>query len=107
MTAPAPPVGSLRDQLHVEVSARLAAAARQGEVDDRGGLVGQLVTQVLREHTMAALANGRPPLSEDAEEQLRHSLTDAFTGLGDLQPLIDDPEVENIDVDGAENVFVT
>jgi Flp pilus assembly CpaF family ATPase len=56
---------------------------------------------------MAALANGRPPLSEDAEEQLRRSLTDAFTGLGDLQPLIDDPDVENIDVDGAENVFVT
>jgi len=107
VTTPGQAVGSLRDQLHAEVSQRLAAAARQGEVDDRGGLVAQLVTQVLREQTMAALANGRPPLSEDSEEALRRSLTDAFTGLGDLQPLIDDQDVENIDVDGAENVFVT
>jgi Flp pilus assembly CpaF family ATPase len=107
VTAPGQPVGSLRDQLHAEVSERLASAVRHGEVDDRGGLVEHLVAQVLREHTMAALANGRPPMSVEAEEQLRRSLLDAFTGLGDLQPLIDDEGVENIDVDGAENVFVT
>jgi len=101
------PVGSLRDQLHTEVSQRLASAVRRGEVDDRGGLVEQLVAQVLREHTMSALANGRPPMSVKAEEQLRRSLLDAFTGLGDLQPLIDDDGVENIDVNGAENVYVT
>jgi pilus assembly protein CpaF len=107
VTAPGQPAGSLRDQLHTEVSQRLASAARRGEVDDRGSLVELLVTQVLREHTMSALANGRPPMSVDVEEQLRRSLLDAFTGLGDLQPLIDDPDVENIDVDGADNVFVT
>ncbi len=107
MTAPGQPVGSVRDQLHTEVSQRLASAARQGEVDDRGSLVEHLVAQVLREHTMSALANGRPPMTEDAEGQLRRSLIDAFTGLGDLQPLIDDPDIENIDVNGAENVFVT
>jgi Flp pilus assembly CpaF family ATPase len=102
-----PRVESLRDQLHVEVSDRLTTAVRHGRGDDRGSLVEQLVTQVLREHTMAALANGRPPMSAEAEEQLRRSLLDAFTGLGDLQPLIDDEGVENIDVNGAENVFVT
>jgi pilus assembly protein CpaF len=107
MTAPGQPMGSLRDQLHAEVSLRLASAARHGEVDNRSSLLEHLVTAVLREQTMAALANGRPPMSEDAEEQLRRSLIDAFTGLGDLQPLIDDPDVENIDVDGAEHVFVT
>ncbi len=107
MTAPGLALGPLRDQLHTEVSQRLASAARHGDVDDRGALVEQLVAQVLREHTMGALANGRQPMNEDAEEALRRSLIDAFTGLGDLQPLIDDQDIENIDVDGAENVFVT
>jgi len=93
--------------MHAEVSDRLATAARHGEVDDRGSLVEQLVTQVLREHTMSALANGRPPMTVEAEEQLRRSLLDAFTGLGDLQPLIEDEGVENIEVNGADTVFVT
>jgi len=56
---------------------------------------------------MGSLANGHKPIAAEVEEQLRRSLLDAFTGLGDLQPLIDDPDVENIDVNGAENVFVT
>ncbi|MBI1759248.1 MAG: CpaF family protein [Actinobacteria bacterium] len=105
--APASAWGVLRDQLHTQVSQRLATAARRGEADDRGGLVDQLVTQVLREHTMASLAQGRAPMSEGTEQQLRRSLLDAFTGLGDLQPWIDHPDIENIDVNGAENVFVT
>jgi pilus assembly protein CpaF len=107
VTAPSQRGGSLRDQLHAQVSERLASAVRRGEVDDRGGLVEQAVAQVLREQTMAALADGRPPMSVEAEEQLRRCLLDAFTGLADLQPLIDDDGVENIDVNGAENVYVS
>ena len=107
MTDPYRPAGPLRDQLHADVSQRLAAAARRGDVDDRGSLVERLVDAVLRDHTMAALARGHKPIAAEVEEQLRRSLLDAFTGLGDLQPLIDDPDVENIDVNGAENVFVT
>ncbi|HET8659156.1 MAG TPA: ATPase, T2SS/T4P/T4SS family [Micromonosporaceae bacterium] len=107
MTDPYRPAGPLRDQLHADVSQRLASAARRGDVDDRGSLVERLVDAVLRDHTMAALARGHKPIAAEVEEQLRRSLLDAFTGLGDLQPLIDDPDVENIDVNGAENVFVT
>ena len=107
MTDPYRPAGPLRDQLHAEVSQRLAAAARLGDVNDRTSVVERLVTQVLREHAMGSLANGHKPIAAEMEEQLRRSLLDAFTGLGDLQPLIDDSDVENIDVNGAENVFVT
>jgi len=107
VTDPYRPAGPLRDQLHAEVSQRLAAAARLGDVNDRTSVVERLVTQVLREHAMGSLANGHKPIAAEMEEQLRRSLLDAFTGLGDLQPLIDDSDVENIDVNGAENVFVT
>jgi pilus assembly protein CpaF len=99
---------AVRDQLHATVSARLAAAARRGEVgDNRTRVVATLIEDAVREHKLAALANGRTAITADVEEQLRRSLLDAFTGLGDLQPLIDDPDVENIDVNGADTVFVT
>jgi len=107
VTEPYRLAGALREHLRTEVSQRLAAAARRGDADERGSLVTWLVDQVLREHTMSALANGHKPIAAEVEEQLRRSLTDAFTGLGDLQPLIDDEGVENIDLNGADNVFVT
>ena len=99
---------AVRDQVHAMVSGRLASAARRGEVgDNRPALVAALVDDAIREHKLSALANGQPPITPELEELLRRSLLDAFTGLGDLQPLIDDPDVENIDVNGADNVFVT
>lgn len=100
-------VAVLRDELHAAVSDRLAAAVRRGEVDDRGAFVKDLVTDVVREYTVSALRRGQQAVPDEVREQLRRSLMDAFTGLGDLQPLIDDPDIENIDVNGAENVFIT
>ncbi|AXH93575.1 hypothetical protein DVH21_28665 [Micromonospora aurantiaca] len=107
-TSPMPAqVTVLRDELHAEVSDRLAAAVRHGEVDDRTAFVEDLVTDVVREYTVSALRRGQQAVPDEVREQLRRSLMDAFTGLGDLQPLIDDPDIENIDVNGAENVFIT
>jgi Flp pilus assembly CpaF family ATPase len=98
---------AVREALHAEVSARLADAARRGEADERGRLVETLVSDVLREHSEAALADGRAPMAVEVEQALRRSLLDAFLGLGDLQPYIDDPDIENIDVNGCDRVFVT
>lgn len=107
MTTPTAGAVTLRDQLHAEVSARMAAAARAGEVDDRRTMVEQMVGDVLRQHTLAALGAGRAPMPAETEEQLRRSLLDAFLGLGDLQPYIDDPDLENIDINGYDNAWVT
>lgn len=106
-TTPMTQVGVLRDELHAEVSARLTAAVRRDEVDDRSAFVEDLVTEVVSEYTVSSLRRGQRAVPDEVREQLRRSLLDAFLGLGDLQPLIDDPDIENIDVNGAENVFVT
>ncbi|MBX6721876.1 MAG: CpaF family protein [Dactylosporangium sp.] len=103
----ASPPSTVRDLMHAEVSARLAAAARRGEVDDRARVVETLIADVLREHSEAALADGRAPMAVETEQALRRALLDAFLGLGDLQPYIDDPNIENIDVNGCDRVFVT
>lgn len=41
------------------------------------------------------------------EQHLAQSVLDALFGLGKLQALIDDPEIENIDVNGCDRVWVT
>jgi Flp pilus assembly CpaF family ATPase len=99
------PIGHTdRDALRAEVSQRLQLAALAGQDSDRD--VDATITWVLREHNLAALAASRPPLSAQAEQALRQSLRDSIVGLGDLQPYIDDPDVENIDVFG-DKVFIT
>lgn len=107
MSTPTPASTAMREQLHAEVSARMADVARAGDVGDRPTLVAQLVGDVLREYNVAALGGGRAPMAAEVEEQLRRSMLDAFLGLGDLQPYIDDPDIENIDVNGCDVVWIT
>ena len=48
----------------------------------------------------------RAPSPED-EQELAQSVLDALFGLGRLQTLIDNPDIENIDVNGCDRVRVT
>jgi Flp pilus assembly CpaF family ATPase len=41
------------------------------------------------------------------EQRLAQSVLDALFGMGRLQELIDDPEIENIDVNGCDRVWAT
>ncbi len=53
------------------------------------------------------VAAGRtPPSHDDEEAELAEGIHAALFGVGRLQPLLDDPEVENIDINGCDNVFV-
>ncbi len=42
-----------------------------------------------------------------AEQRLAKSILDALFGMGGLQDLIDDPDIENIDINGCDRVWVT
>jgi pilus assembly protein CpaF len=49
-----------------------------------------------------------PPYGEaQAEQRLAQSVLDALFGMGRLQALIDDPDIENIDVNGCDRVWAT
>lgn len=45
-------------------------------------------------------------LSQGEEEALAQSVLNRLYGLGQLQTLIDDPSIENININGADNVWV-
>ena len=47
------------------------------------------------------------PVDPDEEQLLAQSVLDALFGMGDLQALIDNPAIENIDVNGCDRVWAT
>lgn len=69
-------------------------------------LVDRAVGEVLEAHADEQLSAGRTPLDTATESRVRRALADSFVGAGGLQSLLDDPEIETINVNGCDNVWV-
>ncbi|WP_049569195.1 CpaF family protein [Streptomyces sp. SBT349] len=91
--------------------------AEQRRIDQAGGVrpmtsederhyARAVIAQVLEEYVRAEIAEGRAPLDARAEEGYASAVHAALFGVGRLQPLLDDPDVENIDVNGCDQVFI-
>jgi pilus assembly protein CpaF len=101
-------------QLRVQVADRLNDQRRRDQmngvpamsVEDEREYARSLIVQVLEDHARYEIAEGRTPPSADDEASLAAAIHSALFGVGRLQPLLDDPEVENVDINGCDNVFV-
>ncbi|WP_203416207.1 CpaF family protein [Jiangella ureilytica] len=65
-----------------------------------------VISRVLDAHARAEIAAGRTPPSAEEEEEISSGIHAALFGVGRLQPLLDDLDVENIDINGCDNVFI-
>ncbi len=65
-----------------------------------------VIGRVLDIHARAELSAGRTPPDPQNEAELADGIHAALFGVGRLQPLLDDPRVENIDINGCDQVFV-
>ncbi len=65
-----------------------------------------VINRVLDAYARSEIAAGRTPPSSEDEEELANGIHAALFGVGRLQPLLDDPDVENIDINGCDNVFI-
>ena len=65
-----------------------------------------LIRDVLDEEAAAALTSGRAPLDQAAEQQVADRIYADLWGLGGFQPYLDDPDVESVNANGADQVFV-
>ncbi|HMC02497.1 MAG TPA: ATPase, T2SS/T4P/T4SS family, partial [Cellulomonadaceae bacterium] len=65
-----------------------------------------VIDRVLGGYARTELAAGRTPPPPHEEEEISAGIHAALFGVGRLQPLLDDPEVENIDINGCDRVFV-
>ncbi|GAA2084996.1 ATPase, T2SS/T4P/T4SS family [Aeromicrobium halocynthiae] len=100
--------------LRVQVADRLNEQRRRDQMngvtpmsaEDEREYARSLIVQVLEDHARYEVAEGRRPLSPEDERDVATAIHSALFGVGRLQPLLEDPEVENIDINGHDHVFV-
>lgn len=85
----------------VEQEVRAVVQRRELSLDIPGVLEG-VIEEVIEDYQDRFLGGGLPPLSEEHVQVL----TDRVAGFGQLTPLLDDPEVEEIWINEPGRVFV-
>lgn len=65
-----------------------------------------VIGRVLDGYARAEVGAGRSPLSPVEEEEVAAGIHAALFGVGRLQPILDDRDVENVDINGYDHVFV-
>ncbi len=106
---------SLVKRLRGEVGDRLAEQRRLDAAAGLAPMTGEderqfaraLIAQVLEEQARAEVSAGRAPAGAQEEEDLAAAIHAALFGVGRLQPLLDDPQVENVNINGCDRVFVS
>jgi pilus assembly protein CpaF len=92
----------LREQRRVDAAAGMPPMS--GE--DERQFARALIAQALEEHARAEITAGRVPPNAQEEEQLAAAVHAALFGVGRLQPLLEDAQIENIDINGCDRVFL-
>lgn len=95
----------LRRHLRGQVRGRLGQVRRTEDGDARQVAL-QVLEDATREHARLELTANRPLPHPDVEQVVRRQVLDELFGVGGLQPLLDDPRIENINVNGCDRVFV-
>ncbi len=101
---------SLREQVADTLARKRREDATAGlppmNSDDERQFARSVISQVLEAHARTEIQAGRTPPDHQTEAELADGIHAALYGVGRLQPLLDDPEIENIDINGFDNVFV-
>lgn len=96
------------DRLHLEQQRRRAGAG----LTPLAGMAEQqfarkLIADVIREHAEQLMAAGQSPLDPDTEQALAEGVHASMFAAGRLQTLLNDDSIENVDINGCDEVFLT
>nr|WP_309114720.1 ATPase, T2SS/T4P/T4SS family [Saccharothrix sp.] len=94
----------LRSQLNTELAQRVGDQATSN--GSRREWAARTLGEALRVHTEQELAAGRRLLPSEVEQRVVAEVVNDLFGLAGLQPLLDDPTVETINVNRFDRVFV-
>lgn len=86
------------------IAARVRERVRREQVSLDPELATRLVGEEVRRYSEQALGGAVPLLADEAG--VAREVLAALTGLGALQPLLDDPEVEELWINAPDAVFV-
>ena len=95
---------SLAAQIRRSVADSLGPG-RSGDGEVSLAVVDELIARGLASYGQAAIAAGHQPLAASDAAAVTRRVRDALLGLGALQPLLDDPDINNIELVGLD-VFV-
>lgn len=101
---------AVRTQVVDALTERLSADDRDGRkrlgIDDQRAFARQIIVDAFRQRVRDALESGTVALTPDEEDEIEQFVFDSVFGLGRLQRLLDDPEIENINANGCDTVWV-
>jgi pilus assembly protein CpaF len=92
----------LTEQRRLDAAAGMVPMSGEDERQFARALIGQ----ALEDYTRGEIVSGRPPLDAQQEEDLAEAIHAALFGVGRLQPLLEDQQIENIDINGCDRVFI-
>jgi Flp pilus assembly CpaF family ATPase len=90
-----------------QLSERATGDRERMSRDDERSYAHALINAALEREARARLRRGVAPVGEDDDVAVATAVHDRLFGLGRLQPLLDDHEVNDIAVNGCDRVFVT
>jgi pilus assembly protein CpaF len=95
-------------ELRNDVAADLHSGSRDGMTDeDRREMARAMILARLHQRSSRLVAEGGTLLDPAEEQMVAQSVLDSLFGMGRLQPLIEDKRIENIDVNGCDQVWIT
>jgi pilus assembly protein CpaF len=98
--------GEVGDRLGEQRRMDAASGVPPMSGEDERQFARALIAQAMENHARAEITAGRPPLTAQQEEDLAEAVHAALFGVGRLQPLLEDHQVENIDINGCDRVFI-
>jgi Flp pilus assembly CpaF family ATPase len=101
--------GLLAREMADRVATNLAQAVRENDEQfteaETAELAEGFTADLLEDYAASEISHGRPAPDERALQALRSSVLAKVLGLGGLQALMDDPDIETINADSCETVF--
>src|SRR6201996_446156 len=98
--------GEVGDQLAEQRRLDAATGIPPMSGEDERQFARAIISQALEEYARGEITAGRPPLNAQDEEELAEAIHAALFGVGRLQPLLEDQQIENIDINGCDRVFI-
>lgn len=108
--ASGPVQATLREALRTQLPGRIARAEQDEghplSASARRVIAEDILAAAAHQHAQTELMANRPLPDPDTERAVTTAVLDEQFGLAGLQPLLDDPSIENINANGCDRVFV-
>lgn len=99
--------GLVGDRVHNEQNRRRSTGEGLLRGESERQYARAVIAEVIRQHVEDRLNRGVAPLLESMEDEIADAIYARMFGAGRLQKLLDDDSIENIDINGCDEVWIS